>query len=186
MIKNQLLLVSNKLLWKLCKKCSKSSWLQKANKRYLPLQTRAVEGHVSLHSVKGLGKVALSGVRCRSRRRRSEIPSLKSVLPAHVEDWLRGAVQGMLKHFWRPHKSLLNVFPLVRTPPGGGDYFFLLPTLKKMHGPLCEQPPPAFFLFFTVPPNDTRRLYVILLIIIGRIRGRSRQWVMKCGFHNHV
>lgn len=67
---------------------------------------------------------------------------LKSVLPAHVEDWLRDAEQGMLKHFLRTHKSLFNGFPLARSSSGGGDYF-LLPTLKKMQkpmGPPCITP----------------------------------------------
>lgn len=60
---------------------------------------------------------------------------LKSVLPAHVEDWWREVAVGLLKHFLRTHKSLSNGFPLARSSSGGGVYF-LLPTLKKMQKPM--------------------------------------------------
>lgn len=111
---------------------------QRFSMRYLPRQTRAVEGHVSLASVSGVREAQQWGtvVRWRSRRsHRHEIPSLKSVLPAHVEDWRREAAQGMLKHFLRTHKSLFIGFPLARSCSGGGDYI-LLPTLKKMQKPM--------------------------------------------------
>lgn len=122
-------------------KVAEEPWL-KFNPRYLPCQTRVVEGHVSLPSVMGDRQAQQRGtvVRCRS----SEEPKiwnspLKSVLPAHDEDWRKEAAQGMLKHFLRTHKSLFNVFPLARSSSGGGDYF-LLPTLKKMQKPpsLCS------------------------------------------------
>lgn len=110
---------------------------------------------------------------------------LKSVLPAHVEDWRRGAAQRMLKHFLRTHKSLLNGFPLARSSSGGGDYFFFFyyQHLKGCRSPWasCETHPLCFF--------SLRCLLMTRMPVcnsLNNYRQDSEDAVMKCGFHDHV
>lgn len=108
---------------------------EKINLSGLPRWTRAAEGHVSPPSLMGHGQAQGAETQEEKEPRIWKFPPLKSVLPAHVEDWAGEEVEGMLKHFLRTHKSLLDGFPLARGSSGGGVYF-LLPTLKKLQKPM--------------------------------------------------
>lgn len=132
----------------------KSPW-QTFNMRYLPCQTRAEEGHVSLPSVMGDRQAQQRGtvVRCRSRRsRRYEIPpwsqSYLRMLRTDGEERRRGCSS----IFWGHIKvcSMGSHWPGV---PEEVATTFYYQHLKRCRSPWASTPP--LLLFFTVPPNDT-------------------------------
>lgn len=126
---------------------------QKFNMRYLPCQSRAVEGHVSLPSVTGDRQAQRWGtvVRCRSRRsHRHEIPPWsQSYLRMLRTEWEKRR-EGCSSIFWGQIKvcSMSSHWPGVLKEVVSAFYYQHLKRCRSLWASMCKPPLSQVFFFF--------------------------------------